>query len=73
MDTNTVGEAKDATLIIQANEYGKFLGTLDVTFDEDGVVTQYEGELIDVAKVVADEAALKMLEPYKKQIEGLMT
>ncbi len=71
VDTNTVGTAKDATLIVQANEYGKYLGTLDVTFDKDGVVTAYEGQLIEIAKVAADEEGLKMLEPYKKHIEAV--
>lgn len=69
VNTNTVGTAKDTTLIVQAQEYGKYLGTLDVTFDENGVVTEYEGSLIDIATVADDEAALKLLEPYKKRID----
>nr|WP_052125014.1 5'-nucleotidase C-terminal domain-containing protein [Lysinibacillus odysseyi] len=69
VDTNTVGAAKDTTLIVQANEYGKFLGTVDVTFDKNGVVTKYDGQLIEIAKVAADEAGLKMLESFKKQVE----
>lgn len=69
VNTNTIGAAKDATLIVQANEYGKFLGTLDVSFDKNGVVTEYDGQLIEIAKVTADEAGLKMLEPYKKRVD----
>lgn len=69
VNTNTIGEAKDATLIVQANEYGKFLGTLDVSFDKNGVVTEYDGQLIEIAKVAADEAGLKMFEPYKKRVD----
>lgn len=69
VNTNTIGEAKDATLIVQANEYGKFLGTLDVSFDKNGVVTEYDGQLIEIAKVTADEAGLKMFEPYKKRVD----
>lgn len=69
VDTNSVGTAKDATLIVQANEYGKFLGTVDVSFDKNGVVTEYDGQLIEIAKVAADETGLKMLEPYKKRVE----
>lgn len=69
VNTNTVGTAKDTTLIVQAQEYGKYLGTLDVTFDENGVVTEYEGSLIDIATVADDEASLKLLEPYKKRID----
>lgn len=69
VDTNTVGEAKDATLIVQANEYVKFLGTLDVTFDGKGVVTEYGGELIDLGKVAEDKALVKLLAPYKAKID----
>lgn len=69
IDTNTVGEAKDATLIVQANEYVKYLGTLDVTFDGKGVVTEYDGELIDLGKVAQDEALVKLLEPYKAKVD----
>ncbi|MGM9949733.1 MAG: 5'-nucleotidase C-terminal domain-containing protein [Lysinibacillus sp.] len=71
VDTNTVGEAKDATLILQAYQYGDYLGTLDVSFDEDGVITEYDGQLVKIADVVADEEGLKMLEPYKKVIDNL--
>ncbi|MCP3761290.1 5'-nucleotidase C-terminal domain-containing protein [Domibacillus sp. A3M-37] len=38
----------EPTVIVQANEYNKFVGTLDVMFDEDGMVTEYAGELIEV-------------------------
>ncbi|WP_312124544.1 5'-nucleotidase C-terminal domain-containing protein [Lysinibacillus boronitolerans] len=69
IDTNTVGEAKDATLIVQANEYVNYLGTLDVTFDGKGVVTEYDGELIDLGKVAQDEALVKLLEPYKAKVD----
>ncbi|WP_042473000.1 5'-nucleotidase C-terminal domain-containing protein [Bacillus ndiopicus] len=69
VDTNTVGEAKDATLIVQANEYVKYLGTLDVTFDDKGVVTEYEGKLIDLGKVAEDEALVKLLAPYKAKVD----
>lgn len=69
VDTNTVGEAKDATLIVQANEYVKYLGTLDVTFDGDGIVTEYGGELIDLGKVAEDESLVKLLAPYKAKVD----
>lgn len=69
VDTNTVGEAKDATLIVQANEYVKYLGTLDVTFDGKGVVTEYGGELIDLGKVAEDETLVKLLAPYKAKVD----
>lgn len=38
----------EPTVVVQANEYNKFVGTLDVIFDEDGAITEYAGELIEV-------------------------
>ncbi|MEK5231521.1 5'-nucleotidase C-terminal domain-containing protein [Lysinibacillus sp. FSL K6-0232] len=70
VDTNTVGEEKDATLIVQANEYVKYLGTLDVTFDDNGIVTEYEGELIDLGEVAEEEALVKLLAPYKEKVDA---
>ena len=34
------------TLVVQAFAYGKYLGKLDVTFDENGVITSYGGNPI---------------------------
>lgn len=71
VDTNTVGEKKELTLIVQANEYANYLGTLDVEFDEQGVVVKHDGELIKVADVVDDAAALKLLAPYKEKVDAI--
>lgn len=71
VNTNIAGEAKDATLIVQANEYVKYLGTLDVTFDEKGVVTEYEGELLDLGKVAEDAELVELLAPYKEKVDEL--
>jgi 2',3'-cyclic-nucleotide 2'-phosphodiesterase (5'-nucleotidase family) len=61
----------EPTVIVQANEYGKFLGTLSLDFDENGKVTAYEGELVDIAAMAEDTEAAAMLAPYKEQIEAL--
>jgi len=43
------------TAVVQAYAYGKYLGKLDVTFDDEGVVTEATGEPIVVdGKVVED-------------------
>ncbi|WP_234396896.1 5'-nucleotidase C-terminal domain-containing protein [Bacillus massiliglaciei] len=36
------------TVIVQAGEYGQYLGKLDVAFNPEGIVTKWNGELIDV-------------------------
>nr|WP_106784755.1 5'-nucleotidase C-terminal domain-containing protein [Lysinibacillus timonensis] len=65
------GEVKDPTVIVQAYQYSDFLGTLDVSFDENGVVVEYNGELIPLADYVDDEGALEILKPYQEQITNV--
>ncbi|GIN64100.1 hypothetical protein J27TS8_40930 [Robertmurraya siralis] len=62
---------KEPTVIVQANEYSKYLGLLDVSFDENGVVSHYKGELIDLASKADDPAVLQILKPYSDEIEAL--
>lgn len=47
------------TAIVQAYAYGKFLGRLDVTFDDNGIVTTAVGEPIVIDGTVAEDGALK--------------
>lgn len=47
---DTTGE--EPTIIVQANEYSKYLGTLDVEFDKNGKVIGHDGKLIDIDKKV---------------------
>ncbi|MER1987314.1 MAG: 5'-nucleotidase C-terminal domain-containing protein [Solibacillus sp.] len=68
-----IDKDSESTIIVQANEYGKYLGTLDVTFDEDGIVLSYAGELLDVTKYPADPEALKILAPFKEKIDAFST
>lgn len=70
VDTNTVGEKKEATLIVQASQYVDYLGTLDVTFDEKGVVAKHKGELIKVADLAEDPQGVKLLAPYKAKVDA---
>ncbi|UJL47373.1 5'-nucleotidase C-terminal domain-containing protein [Virgibacillus sp. NKC19-16] len=66
------GETKEPTIIVQAGQYAENLGTLDVTFDEDGVVTHYEGELLEVDGYTEDPEATEALAPYKEQVDEVM-
>ncbi|HLG27043.1 MAG TPA: 5'-nucleotidase C-terminal domain-containing protein [Paenisporosarcina sp.] len=60
------------TIIVQANEYGKFLGTLDVTFNPWGEITLYAGELLATSKdITPDQGAVDLLAPYKAGVEEL--
>ncbi|MFD1031873.1 5'-nucleotidase C-terminal domain-containing protein [Metaplanococcus flavidus] len=61
----------DPTIIVQANEYNKFLGQLDVTFDENGVVTANSGQLHEVSAAEANTEAAALLKPYADEIAVL--
>jgi 5'-nucleotidase len=47
------------TAIISAYAYGKFLGELNVTFDDDGVITEATGEPISIDGTVVEDAVIK--------------
>lgn len=71
------------TVIVQANEWGKFLGRVDLVFDKNGVVQtgegQTTGQLLTVDNTVTEDIVAKeMLAPYnaelgelKKQVIGI--
>ncbi|WP_079526622.1 5'-nucleotidase C-terminal domain-containing protein [Solibacillus isronensis] len=71
VDTNTVGEKKDATLIVQAKEYAGFLGTVNVEFDENGVIVKHDGQLVEIGKLADDAEGLKMLAPFKEKVDAI--
>ncbi|OMP66679.1 5'-nucleotidase C-terminal domain-containing protein [Domibacillus epiphyticus] len=71
---------REATVIVQANEYNKFVGILEVVFDETGAVTEYAGELIEVdaknedkSYVYEEDASVKKIlaEKYTPAIKGI--
>ena len=66
-----IDEGSAPTVIVQAGEYGAHLGTLEVSFDQDGEITDYFGELISVKDSALDPEAEEILEEYKTQVEEL--
>jgi 2',3'-cyclic-nucleotide 2'-phosphodiesterase (5'-nucleotidase family) len=64
-------EKEEPTLIVQANEYLKYLGVLDVTFDENGVIADYAGELKALSGYAEDAAAKAKVEEYKVPLNEL--
>jgi len=61
------------TLIVQANEYGKYLGRLDVVFNDSGVIQSWKGSLVAIDNKIQEEALCKIkLEDYKKPVTRLM-
>ncbi|UOQ84796.1 5'-nucleotidase C-terminal domain-containing protein [Gracilibacillus salinarum] len=71
VSTDENGEEKDPTVIVQAYQYAQMLGTLDVSFDENGAVVEYGGQLIDVNEKEADSEAAEVLASYKDEVDAL--
>ncbi|MBZ5202065.1 5'-nucleotidase C-terminal domain-containing protein [Planomicrobium chinense] len=68
-----VVENVDPVVIVQANEYGKFVGQLDVTFNEEGVITNHVGTLHEVAKstLTPDAAVAEELKEYSEEVDAV--
>ncbi|MEK5039772.1 5'-nucleotidase C-terminal domain-containing protein [Sporosarcina sp. FSL K6-3457] len=62
----------EPVIIVQANEYNKFLGQLDVTFDEKGVIKDYNGVLHAVGgeNAAVDAEAAELLKPFTAQVNA---
>jgi 2',3'-cyclic-nucleotide 2'-phosphodiesterase (5'-nucleotidase family) len=71
LDKPVVIDKKEPTVIVQANEYLKYLGVLDVTFDANGVVTAQDGKLLDVNTYTADAEAQAKVDEFKTPLEEL--
>jgi len=65
------GADKEPTVIVQAYQYNEYLGTLDVEFDQNGVVVGQAGELIPIEEQANDPEAADVLAPYKEQVEAV--
>ncbi|MBT2734474.1 5'-nucleotidase C-terminal domain-containing protein [Bacillus sp. ISL-7] len=63
----------EPTAIVSANEYNKYLGTLDVTFDAAGkvIVPETTGKLLDIATFAEDAAIANILNTkYRPAIDA---
>ncbi|MBE1556650.1 5'-nucleotidase C-terminal domain-containing protein [Sporosarcina limicola] len=71
---HVINADKEPIVIVQANEYGKFLGQLDITFDEKGVVKKYDGVLhtIDGKDGAKDPKAVDLLQPFADKVKEKM-
>lgn len=71
IDENIAGEEKEPTVIVQAYQYSDYLGTLDVTFDKNGEVVEFDGELLTLSEYEEDAGALEILAPYKEHVDAV--
>ncbi|RKJ61388.1 hypothetical protein D7X33_26955, partial [Butyricicoccus sp. 1XD8-22] len=68
MDENAEGEKKDPTVIVQTGSNSANIGTLDVEFDENGIIVSHDNELIKIDDAEADPGAAAILEKYAEGI-----
>ncbi|WP_429668304.1 bifunctional 2',3'-cyclic-nucleotide 2'-phosphodiesterase/3'-nucleotidase [Bacillus gobiensis] len=71
-----VVENEEPTVVVQANEWGKFLGTVDVAFDKNGVVKtdQSDMELLPIDENVPEDTEAKgELDELKTALNNLKT
>lgn len=66
------GNAKEPTLISHTFQYANFLGTLNVDFDEDGVIVGCEGQLVSISDQKDDAEAAEMLKAYSETVDQIM-
>ncbi len=64
----------NGTIIVQAGDYGQFLGRLDLSIDpETGKVAQHRGELIPVGEEIPDDpGAQAAMEAQRARVEQMM-
>jgi 5'-nucleotidase / UDP-sugar diphosphatase len=67
------GEGDEPTLVVQTGEYNNNLGDLQVSFDDQGILQEWDGKLIDIeeADVEPNEEAQALLEDYEEPLEEL--
>lgn len=69
----TFVEKDEPTLIVQTGEYLNNIGNLDVTFDPDGVIKEYKGELVPLANYEKDPEAEAKVQEFKAPLDELMS
>ncbi len=67
----TVIGDKEPTLVVQAEAYGKYLGRLDLAFDERGVIVKQSGSLMTIKDAPEDPTYAAMLAKYQAPIDQL--
>jgi 2',3'-cyclic-nucleotide 2'-phosphodiesterase (5'-nucleotidase family)/predicted extracellular nuclease len=74
LEQGVLVDKEEPTVIVQAGERLNYLGVLDVTFDERGVVRDYEAELLPLnADNYAKDAVLEAkVQQYKAEIDELL-
>jgi len=65
----------DGTIVVQAAEYGVFLGRLDLLIDEAGHISTYSGRLEKITSAyepAVDDPVQKLVDSYNERLEASM-
>ena len=65
-------ENNTPTVVVQAGEHGEQLGQLDIVFDNNGIVTGQEGNLLNVSEYTEDTTVAVKLADYSKELTDYM-
>lgn len=73
-------QSNEPVIIVQANQYNKYVGQLDITFNDSGVVEDYKGQLNLVGEkdkdgkylLPSDAEADKILAKYAEKVNATM-
>ena len=72
--TVVVGPGGEPVLVVTAQEWGKWLGRLDVSFTETGRIASYDGEPVFIDATIPSDAGIAgILDEYRPAIDALMT
>lgn len=71
IDIDAHGEEKEPTLILHSDQYGNVLGTLEVEFDENGVIIEHSSALLSVSDYEEEPVAKAQLAIYQERIAEL--
>ncbi|MBP3950197.1 5'-nucleotidase C-terminal domain-containing protein [Bacillus sp. YZJH907-2] len=66
-----LGTDSEPTIVLQAKEYGEYLGRVDVTFGTDGELQKWNGQLLAVAGFEENADAAARLKELEQPIEDL--
>jgi 2',3'-cyclic-nucleotide 2'-phosphodiesterase (5'-nucleotidase family) len=71
IDTDADGNVKEPTVILHSDQYGNVLGTLEVDFNDEGVIVDHSSALLDVGEYDEDATAKAQLDIYQSRISEI--
>ncbi|MFH0813728.1 MAG: hypothetical protein V2A69_12965, partial [Pseudomonadota bacterium] len=61
LQTNNIPELVGKTLVVQNSYKGRYLGTLSLTIDKNGSISDYQGSAVELSKTIPDDPEVAAL------------